>query len=296
MKRIPTSRTKLFGLLGFPVRHSLSSLMHNSFFRRKRIDAVYLNLEVRPQDLSAAFAGLRAVGAAGFNLTIPHKESALRLLDGVSDRPGLASRIGAVNTVKNRGGRLIGYNTDAQGFVLALRRLGFEPQGKRALLLGAGGAGRAVAFALLKHGVAGLSIYDLDGRRAQRLTKDLKRNFLSVIRLVQDPGDLEIGEAELLVNATPIGMKGTDGCPVDPQRLHTRLFVYDLVYNPHGRRYTPLVEAARRKNLSAHDGLWMLVYQAVLAQKIWFAWPDSQEDEISRIFFAALAKEGYTPC
>lgn len=261
------SQTALLGLLGNPVTHSLSPLIHNSIFQQKSMNAAYLCFEVRPDSLASAVEGLKRLGAVGFNLTIPHKEKVIPLLDGVSEEVRL---IHAVNTVKNNKGKLVGYNTDGAGFIDSLKlKGGFSPQGKEACILGAGGAARSVAFYLCKEGVASLGLYDIERPRAKALAHGLKKIFKNINVTVLDRKEGLPESAALLINATGVGMRDSDPALLDATFFGRRkdLFVYDLIYNP---AKPALLNEAERQGLKTMNGLWMLVYQALRALTIWF--------------------------
>ena len=285
-----TKKKKIFGVIGFPVGHSLSPIMHNAVFKRLGVNAVYKAFEVKPEGLKKFIRGLRSNDIYGLNVTIPHKETVIPFLFEVRDTLGLAHSIGAVNTIKIENGKSIGFNTDGQGFIRALKSLGFDFKDKKVALLGAGGAAKAVAFNMAEKEVTLISIYDADLNRAEDLVKKLKNKFSLQVRAAQNIAKLNIGKCDILVNATPVGMKD-DWTLVEPEYLHRDLFVYDLVYNPRGRKTTRLVAEAKSKGLKAHDGLWMLVFQGAIASKIWF--PEFDEKEIASIMFEALRREGF---
>lgn len=256
------ANTKIYGLVGYPVSHSLSPSMQNAAFLYHKIDAAYVTFSIEPKDIDTALRGLCSAGIAGLNVTIPHKESAFRIVDEVDEAARL---IGAVNTVLVKKGRLFGYNTDAPGFLAAIKEeLKFNPKGKSVAVLGAGGAGRAVSFACAKSGASALSIYDVDKNRASALADNINNAFKKKIaRPVSDIKLLDLKKTGLLVNASPVGMDG--GMPVSAGMLRRDLAVYDLVYN----RATNLVKSAKRKGAKAANGLGMLLHQGALAFSIW---------------------------
>jgi shikimate dehydrogenase len=261
--------TKVAGLMGFPVEHSLSPAMQNAAFAVCGLNRVYLAFAVPERSLAAAVAGVRALGFAGINVTVPHKEKIMPLLDSLDP---LAARIGAVNTVVNEGGRLKGYNTDACGFLFSLQEEGFVPSGKKAVILGAGGAARAVAFALSEAGLEGLVIANRRPERAARLAAAIKgtRKGLAIKGIALAPQELgpALQDADLLVQTTSVGMyPQTDASPMeDFSCLRPGLWVYDLVYNP---RQTKLLSAARAAGCRTLDGLGMLVHQGAAAFRFW---------------------------
>lgn len=284
------SKKKILGVIGFPVRHSLSPVMHNAVFKCLGINATYKSFEIKPEALKKFVLALKRNHIFGLNVTIPHKESVIPYLASVRDMPGLAQSIGAVNTIKMDGGRPIGYNTDGQGFIRALRSLGFDFKDKKVALIGAGGAAKAVAFNMAEEKVSLIYIHDMDSVRCEELVKKLKNKFPRQIKFAGSIEALNIPKCDILVNATPVGMHD-DRLLVPLEYLHKELFVYDLVYNPKGRKTTRLIAEAKKKSLKAHDGIWMLVFQGAIASKIWF--PEIDEKEIASIMFEALRKEGF---
>ena len=260
------ARTLLVGLFGHPVRHSLSPRMHNTAFRLQGLDLVYLAFDVLPGDLARALDALRALGMRGANLTVPHKEAVLPLLDRVD---ALAARVGAVNTVVNEQGVLAGYNTDVAGFSEALRVV--LPQGARdrhCLVIGAGGAARAVLAALVAEDAAEVSVYNRHPERAAALCAVAGEWGATHCRPVAREAVNTIArEADLIVNATPVGLDGpVKDLPIPVDTLHSGHVVVDLVY---GQGTTSLVEAANTRGAVAIDGKAMLVMQAALAYQLW---------------------------
>ncbi|MDP3981580.1 MAG: shikimate dehydrogenase [Chlamydiota bacterium] len=276
---------KLYGIIGFPVGHTASPPMQMAAFRAiGELGSVYMPFETSPNRLKEVVRSFRVLGIQGFNVTIPHKEKVCRFLDVIQPE---AAMIGAVNTVKNIDGRLHGYNTDAGGFIQSLKEdLHFAARNKNCLVIGAGGAGRAVSFALAKAGVGAIYITDLDDARAAALAKNIrtwfpKKNVDSIKKggsvnfdpFVQPKGAAKRkghDEIDLIVNATPIGMKSTDPFPVNPSILHRGLSVYDVIYTPSP---TKLVKKARSMGIPAVNGLGMLLYQGAIAFSIWTGRP-----------------------
>jgi shikimate dehydrogenase len=250
--------TRVVGIFGHPVGHSLSPAMHNAAFAALGLDYVYVPFPVTPREVQSAVPAIRALGLAGVNVTVPHKEAVIPLIDRLDP---LARRIGSVNTIVNRGGVLRGYNTDAEGFLMDLRAQGFSPRGTTTLLLGAGGAARAVAHALKTSGARQILIAARHPVRARRLAQGIPGCAVVPARDLRR----QAAAAQLLVNATPLGMGPNDPAPIDPQFLRRDLFVYDLVYN----RDTRLLRSARRVGATAAGGLGMLVQQGALAFKLW---------------------------
>ncbi len=266
------SRTRIYGVFGYPVAHSASPAMQGAAFACRGLNCVYLPFLVKPADLKKATAALAPLGIAGVNVTIPHKEKIIPFLDELSPE---AERIGAVNTVAVRQGKLIGYNTDAGGFLNSLAEdLGFSPGGSAVFLLGAGGAARAVAFALARAGAGAVYISDLVSGKARRLTTAVKRRFrrrrLEAVPVEPEAMAEKIAGCQLLVNATPAGMRPADKAPVPEELLRPDLAVYDLVYNP---ALTRLVQAARERGARAAGGQGMLVHQGAIAFQLWTGKP-----------------------
>jgi len=261
-------QTRLVGLIGYPVEHSLSPTMHNRAFAALNLNWCYVPLPVLPERLGEAVSGLRALGFVGANVTVPHKEAVMALLDRVTSE---AQAIGAVNTIVVREERSIGYNTDWQGFLTALSEGGFDPQGKRAVILGAGGAARAVVYALA-HAGAQVAILNRTAARARSLVQDFSSLFSSLLphSLPLTPQTLEkqTAEAHLLVNTTPVGLWPEVGRSPWPEDLPfpDHLTVFDLVYNP---RQTELLRQAQAAGAKVIGGLGMLVHQGAAAFELW---------------------------
>jgi shikimate dehydrogenase len=260
------------GVIGEPIRHSLSPVLHNAAFRALGLDWVFLAFEVPAGDAPAAIEGMRALGIEGLSVTMPHKEAVLPVLDRLSPT---AERLGAVNTITRRAGLLVGESTDGPGFIDALRQDdGFEPEGRRCLVLGAGGAARAVVLALADAGAAEVVVANRTVAKAE-----------AAVALAGAAGRLgtvdDVGDADLVVNATPVGM-GDGAVPLDPKRLAPGQLVVDLVYHP---AVTPLVAAARERGATAVNGLGMLIHQAAHAFMLW----TGQEPPLEAMSAAALS-------
>jgi shikimate dehydrogenase len=262
-----TGHTTLVGIIGWPVEHSLSPTMHNVAFAVLGLDWAYVPLPVYPDHLGEAMRGLRALGFAGANVTVPHKQAVLSHLDEVSHA---AQVIGAVNTIVVRNGTLYGDNTDAAGFIASLREAGFDPVGTYCALLGAGGAARAVAHALADAGALQVCVYNRSFSRARDLCQDMAK-FHPDARF--EPASLSdvsvIGDdADLLVNTTSLGMwPHTEASPW-PRELPIpgHLTVCDLVYNP---QETHFLAQARAIGAETVDGLGMLVHQGAASFQLW---------------------------
>jgi shikimate dehydrogenase len=231
--------------------------MHNPAFERLGLDYCYVALPVRPEALAQAVAGLRALNFAGANVTVPHKENVIPLLDAVDEE---AAFIGAVNTVVNRGGKLAGYNTDGRGFMRGLSEEGVDPAGRDVLVVGTGGAARAIGYYLAK-AASRLFLFDIDAAKAERLAGDLGGLRGNVERL---PSLGRLQEMGVVVNATPLGLHAADPLPFDPAVLAGDAVVVELIY-----RETALQRAARARGLKVVNGLGMLLWQGVLAFELW---------------------------
>jgi shikimate dehydrogenase len=255
-----TGKTKVVGLMGYPVSHTISPAIHDASFSHLGLDWVYLPFEVKPKYLKEAIFGLRPLGIAGVNITIPHKMQALTYMDEVSSE---AELIGAINTVVVKEEGLFGDNTDGKGFIRSIKETGFSVEGKKIALIGAGGAGRAVGVSLAREGAVAIYISDADKERRDSLIGYIKDRFDI---LVSEATPNLLKDTDLLVNATPCGMKENDPLPIDAGFIHSNLLVYDLIYNPEKTR---LLEEAEKKGAKTISGLAMLVYQAGLSFSAW---------------------------
>ena len=255
---ILTGKTRLAGVLGWPVAHSRSPRLHGFWLERYRIDGAYVPLGAPPEQFAAAVRGLAAAGFAGANVTVPHKEAAFALCD---DADAFARRVGAVNTLVFEAGRIRGSNTDGFGFIANLRAHGIEPAAGPALLLGAGGSTRAIAAALLDAGAP----VNVASRRPEQAAALAAEPGLAVL----DWNDREAALADhaLLVNTTTAGMSGAPPLPLDLGRAAATMAVADIVYAP---LQTPLLRAARAHGLRTVDGLGMLLHQARPGFAAWF--------------------------
>lgn len=260
---------RIYGLVGYPVRHSLSPLMHNAAFSYLKMDAEYMLFEKKPDELGGFLNSLGGTNIHGLNVTVPYKEKTIPFLDSLSDE---AKLIGAVNTVRVSGGKLEGFNTDAEGFLKHLvQDLGFNPQDKVIAIIGAGGASRAVSVSLSKASAKGINIYDIDKIKAEALANDLKRiSPVPVFKAAAAIEELEIGKCSLLVNATPVGLKDTDPLLIKEKLIHRNLLVYDLIYNP---QETKLLRVAKGRGAQTSNGLGMLLYQGALSFEIFSGKP-----------------------
>ncbi|MBM3254123.1 MAG: shikimate dehydrogenase [Candidatus Omnitrophica bacterium] len=258
-------KTKVYGIFGFPVEHSLSPSMHNAAFRHLGINAAYLAFSISPDKLKDAVRTIRVLNMRGLNITVPHKENIIRFLDTLS---GEARLIGAVNTVVVRKDKLIGYNTDGYGFIRSLIWTGFNPKGKSFLIIGSGGASRSICAALGKLKVKEIFICDVIEEKAKNLKAHIRRIFPNCYIEAVPVNSLKVvrDRLDIVVNATPLGLKETDPLPVDSQILKKGIMVYDLVYNP---IETKLLTLAKKKGLRYSNGIGMLLFQGALSFKLW---------------------------
>ncbi|MEJ2696313.1 MAG: shikimate dehydrogenase [Candidatus Sulfobium sp.] len=250
-------KTKITGLFGCPVEHTLSPSMHNAAFERLGLDYCYLPFLVRPDSLRQAVEAVRALNMAGVNVTVPHKQAVIPLLDDVDEE---AAFIGAVNTVVNSEGNLRGYNTDGRGFMRSLAESGISVENRKVLIVGAGGASRAVSYYLSEKAEA-LFLRDVARNRMDDLVSDLLK-IRSNVSSYEKMGDLS--GFDLIINATPLGLKAGDPFPFDVSALTPGHTVCDLIYGK-----TRLLEEAKNKGCRTVDGMGMLLWQGVLAFELW---------------------------
>lgn len=252
-----TGRTRILGIFGHPVEHTLSPAMHNAAFEYLGLDYCYLPFLVRPDALRQAVEALRALSLVGVNITVPHKEAVIPFLDEVSSE---AAFIGAVNTLVNKDGRLTGHNTDGRGFMLSLAARGIDVSDKSILVIGGGGAARAVSYSLSEKAER-LVIHNRSCDKLRRLVNDLSMVRENVSAMEELRG---IEQFDIIVNATSLGLKPDDPLPFDPAPLTGNQVVCDLIY-----RGTPLLATSERQGCTTVDGLGMLLYQGVLAFELW---------------------------
>ncbi|QTH46635.1 shikimate dehydrogenase [Cohnella sp. LGH] len=262
------SHTALFGVIGDPIRHSKSPIMLNRAFRETGVNGVYAAFHVTPERLEQAIAGVRGLGFRGLNVTIPHKVEVMQFLDEISEG---AQAIGAVNTIVNENGRLIGYNTDGIGYVRSLKEEA-EPDlsGKTIVVLGAGGAARGILWALAQEGPAAIFV----ANRTEAKAVELAGSFPSAMRISAVPGNglqSVVAEADVVVNTTSVGMSpNVDALPIDPAWLKPGAVASDLIYNP---LKTAFLSRAEERGCRIHGGLGMFVYQGAYAFEYWTGKP-----------------------
>jgi len=257
---------KLFLLIGHPVEGSLSPAMHNAAFKSMNLDAIYVQVDVLEKNLADAMNGIRAMEIAGFNVTIPHKIRVMEFLDELDES---ARSTGAVNTVVNRRGKLVGFNTDGEGALRALKPAVGTFRNKRVVLLGAGGAARGIAMSLVKAG-ARLTITNRTVGRAKALVSTINQKTkakVSVVPAKKPALKQAIRDADILINATSVGMRpDVDRTLVTADMMHKGLVVNDIVYKP---LQTRLLKEAKKAGAKTVSGLGMLVNQGALSFEIW---------------------------
>lgn len=260
-----STNPNIYGLIGYPLSHSLSPLMHNAAFAHLKINAQYKLFPLKEKEIGPFLKSVKRNNIFGLNVTVPYKEKVIPFLDSISYEARL---IGAVNTVKVSGTKLLGLNTDGEGFLKHLKEdLEFDPKGKTIVIIGAGGASRAVSIYLSKLNPKLISIYDIDRSKLSALVNHLKANFKDAnIKLANSIRELDIEGSDLLINATAVGMKETEPCLIDKKFIHKKMLVYDLIYNP---KQTKLLKAAKQKGARISNGLGMLLYQGMIAFEIW---------------------------
>jgi len=264
-----TGTTKLLGVIGDPVEHSLSPVMHNRAIASLGVDYVYLPLPIKPEDLAVAIAGFEAIGLVGFNITIPHKQAIMPLLSEVSD---IAQGVGAVNTVYRTDSGWWGTNTDVAGFISPLQALNRDWSQTKVVVLGYGGAARAVVVGCAQLGCTKIHVIGRNPQKLSQFQQSWESTTLPVsinIHLWQQLPEL-ISQADLLVNTTPVGMyPDIDRSPVEEatiQRLSAKAIAYDLIYTP---STTKFLQQAQQQGAVTLNGLEMLVQQGAAALKIW---------------------------
>ncbi|ULM95629.1 shikimate dehydrogenase [Peribacillus frigoritolerans] len=255
---------KIYGVMGDPIAHSMSPDIHNDAFEKENIEAVYHHFHVTKEGLNDAVKGMKALGIEGFNITIPHKTSIISFLDEVDE---LALAIGAVNTVVNKNGRFIGYNTDGKGFFKSLcDEISGDIKAKKTLVIGAGGAARAIYFTLVKEGVKQVDIANRTKERAAQLVSDCPYDKVSKALSIIEAEE-SLSQYDLIIQTTSSGMSPElDHSPLKVDQLKTGAIVSDIIYNP---LKTKLLREAGEKGAETQNGLGMFINQAALAFEIW---------------------------
>lgn len=253
-----TSKTRVVGIFGHPVEHSLSPIIHNACFSALNLPFVYVAFDVT--DVEKAVQGIRALGIRGVSVTIPHKISVIKYLDKIE---GIAQKIGAVNTIINEENKLIGYNTDAYGISAAFREAGVYLNGKRCLILGSGGAARAAAFVICEAGPESLAIASIENDQLTVLINDLIKNYkynINGINWTDESIKKLFESSEIIINATPVGMwPRVDESPVNPDLIQKGHIVFDVIYTP---PETKFLRVAKKRSSTTISGVEMFVHQA----------------------------------
>lgn len=257
---------RICGVIADPIGHTVSPAMHNAAFEQAGIDYLYVPFQVKKEELGKAITGMRALNIRGLNVTIPHKIAVIPFLDELDD---LAQRIGAVNTIVNDDGVLRGYNTDATGFLRALLERGVEPREKKVVILGAGGASRAISLILAERGsnlVIVNRTWDKAKEQADRISQVCQRE-VQALKLDRENLAKALNKADILVNTTSVGMSpDIEETPVTANLIKPPVIVVDIVYNPIKTRLLREAEAAGAETISGID---MLVWQGALAFEKW---------------------------
>ena len=261
-----TGKTKVCGVIGDPIEHTLSPIMHNAAFEALKLDYVFLAFKVKSAGIADAVNGMRALNIRGLNVTMPHKSTVINYLDRVDLS---AQIINSVNTILNKENLLFGFNTDGIGALKALRENGVEPKGRKVLLLGAGGAARAIAYTMAREADE-LAVLNRTVKPAQDLAKLLEKAVnKKVVAGSLSPSEIQenLQDSDILINATSVGMKpSVDESPVKPKLLRPNLAVMDVVYNPLETKLSKDAKAAGAKVVS---GVEMLIYQGAASFEIW---------------------------
>lgn len=262
------TETRMIGLLGYPLKHSYSPSMQNAAFRKMGLNIIYMPIEVSEENLGDVIKGISKMNFDGFNVTIPHKVNVIKYLDEVDE---LAEKIGAVNVVAIQGGRLKGYNTDGQGFLKSFEvGTGESAENKSILIIGSGGASRAISMTMAVSGAKNIYICNRTIEKAVELAEDInkKTGRSQIASALKYSGLKEIlAGIDILINTTSIGMHpDTDALPIEKELLHKELIVCDIVYNP---LKTKLLKEAQKVGCQTLTGISMLVYQGAEAFRIW---------------------------
>jgi shikimate dehydrogenase len=261
-----SGKTRVCGVIGDPIEHSLSPAMHNAAFNALGLDYAFLAFRVASNEVANAIAGMRALGIVGLNVTMPHKAAVIKFLDQIDDN---SKFLNAINTIHNKNGKLLGLNTDGFGALKALKENGANPKGKRVLLLGSGGAARAIAYTLVQE-TDELVVLNRTVSEAKELANLLKKIFNKEVHadsLTAPILEKQIRQADILINATAVGMKPkASQSMITPEWLKPKMTVMDIVYNP---VETKLSIDAKSKGAQVISGVEMLIYQGAASFEIW---------------------------
>ncbi|MFW9829224.1 MAG: shikimate dehydrogenase [Promethearchaeota archaeon] len=263
VKNYITAQTDILGVIGHPIEHSMSPIMHNAAIRDLNLDYIYLAFDIPPNNLKDAIKGIRALNIKGINVTLPHKEKVMQFLDNIDV---IAQKINSINAIKNEDGLLTGKNFDSEGAKEALLNAGCTLSGKKVIILGAGGAAKAISYSLALEAEK-IVIINRTEDRAKRLVSELKKFNIESKKYNEETIREEIKNADILINATPVGMfPSMETTPISRNLLHSGLFVFDLIYNP---LETQLLKDSKEIGCRVLGGLDMLVYQGALAFEWW---------------------------
>lgn len=272
--------TSLYCLIGNPIDKSLSPIIHNEIFKILGKNSIYLAFNVEESKLKDVIEGLKAINVEGFNVTIPYKKEIIKYLDDLYPE---AKTLGAVNTVKNQNGKLIGFNTDGDGFFETLVDNEIDITDKNVLLLGAGGAAYAIAITLSKKGIGSIHIANRTREKAISLEKEIKKVNSNLLTAT---GDLKLDNInkkaiDIIINATSIGMYPMENLsPIELNGFKENIVVYDIVYKP---RESKLIKDAKSRGYKTINGISMLLKQAILSQKVWFDFDETSFEKIKKI-------------
>jgi shikimate dehydrogenase len=277
---------KIFGVIGDPIAHSKSPEMHNDLFKHYNVDALMYPFHIKPDQLKDSINGFKAIGISGFNVTIPHKTTIMPFLDDIDP---LANAIGAVNTVVNDNGRLIGYNTDGSGFLEGISKELKDLREKTTLIIGAGGAARAIYYSMAHKGIEKIDIANRTYETAETLFKNCPYNVKTDI-LNYGTAEKQLSKYDLIIQTTSIGMHpNIDHSPISLNGISTGTFVSDIIYTP---LETTFLRNAKENGARIQNGLSMFVYQGALAFEKWTGiFPDTERMETN-----VLKQLGGTTC
>lgn len=257
----------VLGVIGHPVNHTLSPLMHNRAAKLLNLDYVYVAFDVAPKNLRKVFAGLRGLGVRGLNVTVPHKEKVIPFLDSLDEEVLLA---GAVNTITLENGRLVGSNTDGKGFMKSLKVRGFDLRNKKVAIMGAGGAARAIGVAVCRAGAEEVTVINRSALRGKRLARHLSQlGKVAFVSASSDNAVSVVRASDIIVQATPCGMKRSDPLPAGSAGFRKKQLVYDIIYSAETR----FLQKAKSKGAYTANGLEMLVYQGSESFRKWTGSP-----------------------
>lgn len=272
-------QTKLYFLIGDPVEKTLSPKLQNFIFKDGGTNSLYMAFKVEDKDLEKAIDGFRAINVGGFNVTIPHKQKVMKYLDEISDE---AKAIGAVNTVNNVNGKLIGYNTDGPGLVQSMKNECVNIKDKNILILGAGGAGLGVSYAIGLEEPNSITIANRTLEKGEKLKYSLEKYFNFEVKLMDlSLKGLDKGNIDIVINTTSVGMyPKEDEKPISLQSFRNGIVVYDIIYKP---LKTKLIEEAEGKSCKTFNGVDMLLAQGIMGQKIWRG-EEISKDSIRKLY------------